>query len=749
MPANEEVADNQTFAQSVDQVDHHHPLYIHPSDTQGSLLISIQLQGSENSSIWSRSLKIEDLMERFDKVNASRAAYLHKEIVTLTQGESSVSVYFSRLRELWDEYETLTPPPSCGCPESKKHVEPYQLQKLYQFLTGLNDSYENAKNQVLMTRPLLNLNQAYAMIINVESQRITGKSVYGSNDNNEDAVMMKTQGNQLNCAAPAQFFTPEQYQQVLQMLNKGKDTEPIANSATTRTSSILYAFMSTLVDHNWIVDTGASYHIVHCLNLLDSYEEVSEKDKNKVQLPTGEQASITHTGICSFFRNMKIRNILHIPDFKNSSVGRRLGHAPLKVLQKLHNLHELHLTDHQHCTVCPIAKQSRLPFPLRTTCSTSIFDLVHADVWGPYRLPTHDSRRYFLTLVDGFSKYIWIFLLTTKADTIVVLKNFLTMVSNQFKTTIKCLRTKNGTEFVNDQVHYLLQSPGILHQSSCVCTPQQNGLVERRHRTILDMARALRFQAFIPMIFWGECVSIEVHLLNRLPTGLLQGKSPFEALFQKTPSIEHLRVFGSLCYVTKVQKGDKLSPRAIPAVHIGYSSSQKGYILYDLHSKGFFVSGDTVFKEDIFPFKHMQLGTSLLFPILEFTDSPIEKSIQPVSVSDLPTFSVQQMSSPSSPLYGDHSEPTPSIPPSAPSVSPEDQRKKSTCPYPVSQHVSYNQLSSNYRASLAAYSAIVEPRTSKKQVLIRNGLKLCKLRFQHYKTITPGPWLICLEEKFL
>ncbi|XP_070002641.1 uncharacterized protein [Nicotiana sylvestris] len=200
MLANEEVADNQTIANPVDQVDHHHPLYIHPSDTQGfvlgtckksnydvslhdlwdrynaivlawfmntvaSNLISTVIYASDAYAVW------EDLRERFDK-------------------ECPVSVYFSRLRELWDEYETLTPPPSCGCPESKKYVEHYQLQKLYQFLTGLHDSYENAKNQVFMTRPLPNLNQAYAMIINVESQRITKKCVNSANDNNEATAVM-------------------------------------------------------------------------------------------------------------------------------------------------------------------------------------------------------------------------------------------------------------------------------------------------------------------------------------------------------------------------------------------------------------------------------------------------------------------------------------------------------------------------------------------------------------------------------
>nr|XP_009597447.1 uncharacterized protein LOC104093413 [Nicotiana tomentosiformis] len=628
MSVHEDVTDPQLAmmyeAQSVDQIDHHHPLslkiVLHGKNKLGFVLGTCKKSNYDVSlhELWDRFNVIvlawimntvspnllstviyasdaytvwEDLRERFDKVNISRAAYLHKEIATLTQGVSSISVYFSRLRELWDEYETLTPPPTCGCPESKKHVEHYQLQKLYQFLTGLNDSYKNAKNQVLMTRPLPNLNQVYAMIINVESQRINGKGVYGSNDANEVAAMMsnrhynnnggptntaytagyktkksfnkspvyceycsqssEAQNNSLGSStlsSLAKFFTPEQYQQILQMLNKGKDAEPVANSATTGTA------------------------------------ELSETDKNKVYLPTGEKLIITHTGICSF---SEIRS------------GKVLG----------------------------IGKEELGLYILKT--KDRQFSEQHLPPTGPYRIPTHDNKRFFLSLVDDYSKYIWIFLLTTKVDTIVALKNFLAMVRNQFRTSIKCLRTDNGTEFMNDQVTFLFQNLGILHQSSCVYTPQQNRVIEKRHRSILDMARALRFQAYVPLCFWGECVSTAVYLLNRLPTILLQGKTLFEALYQKGPSIQHLRVFGSLYYATKVQKVDKFIPRVVPTIFMGYSYSQKGYVLYDLHSKGFFVSRDVVFKEYIFPFKNMRSDVPCLFLILEFRDSsPIYKNAQ-------------------------------------------------------------------------------------------------------------------------
>lgn len=150
------------------------------------------IYASDTHKVW------EDLKERFNKVNTSRACYLHKEIVALTQGISSASVYFSRLRELWDEYKTLAPPPSCGCPESVKHDEHYQLQKTYKFLTRLNDFYENARDQILMTRPLPNKNQAYAMIVNVESQRRSGSGGVNASigfDGNDATTLLSNRGN--------------------------------------------------------------------------------------------------------------------------------------------------------------------------------------------------------------------------------------------------------------------------------------------------------------------------------------------------------------------------------------------------------------------------------------------------------------------------------------------------------------------------------------------------------------------------
>ena len=130
------------------------------------------------------------------------------------------------------------------------------------------------------------------------------------------------------------------------------------------------------------------------------------------------------------------------------------------------------MKDH-NCIVCPIAKQTRLPFPTSMSLSNTCFDIMHVDVWGTYRVSNYDEKRYFLALVDDKSKYTWISLMHTKSDTIVLLRDFICMIKTQFGTTVKCIRSDNGTKFFNSQVDALFREHGILHQSSCVHSPQQ------------------------------------------------------------------------------------------------------------------------------------------------------------------------------------------------------------------------------------------------------------------------------------
>jgi len=115
------------------------------------------------------------------------------------------------------------------------------------------------------------------------------------------------------------------------------------------------------------------------------------------------------------------------------------------------------------------------------------------------------------------------------------------MVKTQFDSYVKVVRSDNGTEFFNSQSIKLFQELGILYQSSCPHTPQQNGVVERKHRHILNIARAIRFQSHLPIRFWGYCIKVVVYLMNRLPSSAIENKSPYEMLYAKQPSVSHLR----------------------------------------------------------------------------------------------------------------------------------------------------------------------------------------------------------------
>ena len=139
-----------------------------------------------------------------------------------------------------------------------------------------------------------------------------------------------------------------------------------------------------------------------------------------------------------------------------------------------------------------------MPFFASTHVSDQPFDLVHCDLWGPFSIPIVDGYKYFLTIDDDFSRCIWIYLLKAKSNTQVLLPQFCAYVETQFNKKIKCIRTDNGTEFLLKE---FFKSKGIIHQLSCVETPQQDSIMERKHQHILNVARALKFQSNVPLKF--------------------------------------------------------------------------------------------------------------------------------------------------------------------------------------------------------------------------------------------------------
>ncbi|KAG7571875.1 Reverse transcriptase RNA-dependent DNA polymerase [Arabidopsis suecica] len=390
------------------------------------------------------------------------------------------------------------------------------------------------------------------------------------------------------------------------------------NNNLTFQNHILSSIQKFLPNDAWIIDSGASSHV--CSDLA-MFRELIPVSGVTVTLPNGTKELTRGLMI----GRGKIYNNLYILETQNTSLSpslpeassftgsvqddsllwhKRLGHPSLPALQKLvsiiPSLKSVSL-EKSHCSICPLAKQKRLAYVSHNNLASSPFDLVHLDVWGPFSVESVDGFRYFLTLVDDCTRTTWVYMMKNKSEVSTIFPVFVKLISTQYNLKIKAIRSDNAkelafTEFVKEQ--------GMIHQFSCAYTPQQNSVVERKHQHLLNIARSLLFQSNVPLQYWSDCVLTAAYLINRLPSPLLQNKSPFELLLKKVPDYSLLKSFGCLCYAsTNVHDRNKFSPRAKPGVFLGYPSGYKGYKILDLESHSVIITRNVVFYENEYPFK--------------------------------------------------------------------------------------------------------------------------------------------------
>ena len=203
---------------------------------------------------------------------------------------------------------------------------------------------------------------------------------------------------------------------------------------------------------------------------------------------------------------------------------------------------------------------------------------------------------------------------------------------------MKCIRTDNAKELCEGKILSLFHKHGILHQRSCSDSPQQNGVVERKHRHFLETARALFFQSGVPAEYWGECLLTATHLINRMPLSCLQYISPYEKLYGKKPGYTHLKVFGCLAFASTLKAHRaKFDPRAIPCILLGYPTGQKAYKLLNLETNKILVSRDVTFHEKHLPF-HLSPSPNLSSPIFLPTNTHLDFSSSSIVLPDALTF---------------------------------------------------------------------------------------------------------------
>ena len=266
----------------------------------------------------------------------------------------------------------------------------------------------------------------------------------------------------------------------------------------------------------------------------------------------------------------------------------RLGHVSFQTLDKMQkaglveSLPSFHVNN-SICEVCQLGKQARSPFPSESTWrAKEKLQLLHADLGGPMRTQSVGGSRYYLLIIDDFSRFSWIYFLKEKSEAAENFMRFKIWVENQTECKIKAIRTDNGTEFVSKKFKEILSTAGIQHQLTVPYSPQQNSVVERKNRTVIEMTRCLLFEKQIPKKLWAEAANTAVYLMNRLPTKAVLKKTPYEAWFGSKPGVSHLKVFGSVCYYWIPEpKREKLDEKAEIGVLVGYSSESKGYRVFN------------------------------------------------------------------------------------------------------------------------------------------------------------------------
>nr|XP_016478911.1 PREDICTED: uncharacterized protein LOC107800281 [Nicotiana tabacum] len=287
-------------------------------------------------------------IERFAKVNDTRCYNLHKEIATLNQGTASISVYYSKLKDLWDETESIVPTHGYDCVKTKEFIVHLRKKKVYQLLMGLNDSYSQAPTAgVLGSTPNINTNAYDSTALYSAKPSFNPKF---RKNYNVQCEFCKMKGH-----SKENYYKIIGYPQDYKAKRKGE------------------------------------------LDLFSGKVREIGRERDGIYFLQKHGAKKL-TAVALVAAGIKLRTT------DITLWHKRLGHISSVVLRRLFPAKLASITDTiNKCTVCPCAKQTRLPFPNNCIKSIDVIDLIHVDVLGPYKYATFDGNKYILTVVDDLT----------------------------------------------------------------------------------------------------------------------------------------------------------------------------------------------------------------------------------------------------------------------------------------------------------------------------------------------------------
>ncbi|GJV03883.1 putative ribonuclease H-like domain-containing protein [Tanacetum coccineum] len=272
---------------------------------------------------------------------------------------------------------------------------------------------------------------------------------------------------------------------------------------------------------------------------------------------------------------------------------RRLNHLNFGTLNDLarkdlvRGLPRLKFEKDHLCSACQLGKSRKATHkPKMINTIMEVLYTLHMDLCGPLRVQSISRKKYILVIVDDYSRFTWVKFLRSKDETPAFVINLLKQLQVGLNKTVWFVRTDNGTEFVNKELTDYYESVGITHEKTVPRTPQQNGVVERRNRTLVEAARTMLIFSKAPLFLWAEAVATACYTQNRSLIHTLHDKTPYELVHDKKPDLSFLHVFGALCYPTNDSEDlGKLKAKADIGFFVGYAPNRKGYRIYNKRTR--------------------------------------------------------------------------------------------------------------------------------------------------------------------
>nr|GEU76282.1 hypothetical protein [Tanacetum cinerariifolium] len=284
---------------------------------------------------------------------------------------------------------------------------------------------------------------------------------------------------------------------------------------------------------------------------------------------------------------------------------RRLSHLNFDTINLLSKndivigLPKLKFVKDHLCSTCELGKAKRKSFQIKTTPNSKRrLHLLHIDLCGPMRVESINGRKYVLVIVDDYSRYTCTHFLRSKDETPEVLIDFLRLVQRGLHAQVRIVRTDKGTKFLNITLHAYFVSEEIQHQTSVARTPKQNGVVERRNRTLVEAARTMLSAAKVPLFFWAEVIATSCFTQNRSLVIPRHEKTPYHIINDRKPSVKFFYTFGTLCYI--VRDGEniyKMKEKGDACIFVGYSTQSRAYRVFNKRTRVIFETIHVNFDE--------------------------------------------------------------------------------------------------------------------------------------------------------